>query len=133
MKTQEARARLNAPLMCSTPFGIRDENTRAWRRVGAPRVSCSTPFGIRDENTVTIHGEPWAIVECSTPFGIRDENTFANDKITYKIRQCSTPFGIRDENTERPQTLRNQRNIARDDMHARLPFPLPRTRPCICR
>ena len=55
MKTHEMRSDEMKAELCSTPFGIRDENTRC-RLVAILRtLLCSTPFGIRDENTEGDH------------------------------------------------------------------------------
>ena len=76
MKTLETTDLYEKCFVCSTPFGICDEDTIG-KRVDVLEVEnlCSTPFGICDEDTDD-NTSGWSVTEsCSTPFGICDEDT----------------------------------------------------------
>ncbi|TMQ76465.1 hypothetical protein ACCUM_4315 [Candidatus Accumulibacter phosphatis] len=64
-------------VMCSTPFGIKDDGTMNAHTLSAGEKGCSTPFGIKDDGTMIEADSTLPKCRCSTPFGIKDDGTFS--------------------------------------------------------
>ncbi len=109
---------------CSTPFGIRGENS--WVQINGgvgfygsaqrlsasegktvcrgfvsaqTRIKCSTPFGIRGENSSIYR---WAVAHVMSAQRLSaSEGKTECDRhgVWRRHKKCSTPFGIRGENS----------------------------------
>ena len=115
-----------APLMCSTPFGIRGSDTgtdangvvgrfavlNAFRhqrfghvgRRALPAVARRVLNAFRHQrfgHDLSLRYPP-APLMCSTPFGIRGSDTGTIKQRLHSARKCSTPFGIRGSDTDAP-------------------------------
>ena len=68
---------LHGAAPCSTPFGIKEKDTRIGDFLTVHNGQCSTPFGIKEKDTRVKTCAIALAVSCSTPFGIKEKDTRA--------------------------------------------------------